>query len=142
LFIKALTPWHLANIIYLAVVLMSMFVISMRKGKLGLQAVMIVAATSLAILFIPTFVSAEVTKGTDEAESFSGTSGDDKINARGGDDFITDPEGDDKYKGGDGDDVIEDTSGEDKFKCGTGVDTIFPDGDDDKIHKDCERIER
>jgi hypothetical protein len=39
-----------------------MSVISVRKGKVGLLAIMLGAAISSTVLDIPTFVSAEVTK--------------------------------------------------------------------------------
>ena len=79
------------------------------------------------------FGRAGTTMGTLSANKIYGSSGDEQVDAGGGDDEVNLGEGNDQAEGGQGDDEIRADDGSDSLDGGQGNDTLLVEGDDNSL---------
>jgi hypothetical protein len=99
--------------------------------RLGVLA--LVALTALAIVSAAVAHRVVVIKGTHNGETLTGTAGNDRIHARGGDDIVNAGAGNDRVFGGWGRDTLNGEGGNDRMRGGPGPDTLNGGEDNDVL---------
>jgi hypothetical protein len=94
------------------------------KRTIRLGVLTLVALSALALVSTAVAHRVVVIKGTHNGETLTGTAGNDRIFARGGDDLVNAGEGNDRVFGGWGKDTLNGEGGNDRIRGGPGPDTI------------------
>jgi Ca2+-binding RTX toxin-like protein len=92
--------------------------------KIRLGVFTLVALTALALASAAIAHRVVVIKGTHQSETLAGTTGNDLVFARGGDDTVNASDGNDRVHGQRGNDTLNGEGGNDRMRGGTGNDTL------------------
>jgi Ca2+-binding RTX toxin-like protein len=91
---------------------------------LRLGVITLATLTALALVSAAVAHRVVVIKGTNNGETLTGTPGNDRIHARGGDDTVNAGDGHDRVFGARGNDTLNGEGGNDRMRGGPGTDTL------------------